>query len=150
MRTTIALLAIAVLAVAVLSACRAREEGESDSATADTATPDDMAGATDTGTTERVSAPASPARRDTPRVTRPLQKAGDPVTDSTLPPDDSLRGMRPEMPQVTPPKRPPTWRGFKLPEEMPVRAPVETIRRVEQAPDSVTKGDPAKPPPPAR
>jgi hypothetical protein len=61
-----------------------------------------------------------------------------------------VRAMRPDMPQVTPEKRPRTWRGFKLPEEMPVRAPVETIRRVEQVPDSVMKGDSTKPPPPER
>lgn len=70
------------------------------------------------------------------------------MTDSPLPPDDSLRAMRPDMPKVTPPKRPRTWRGFKLPESMPVRAPVETIRRVEQVPDSVTKGDSTRPPTP--
>jgi hypothetical protein len=29
---------------------------------------------------------------------------------------------------------------------MPVRAPVETIKRVEQVPDSVMKGDSTKPP----
>lgn len=147
MRTTIALLASAVIAVAVLSACRARDDGEIDSAAADTTGSDDTADATDTGTTTSALAPVPPARQDTSRVIRLLRRAGDSSADSTLPPDDSLRRMRPDMPQVTPERRPRTWRGFKLPEEMPVRTPVETIRRVEQAPDSVTKGDPTKPPP---
>ena len=150
MRTTIALLAIAVLAVAALAACRARDDGEADSAAADTARPDDTTGAPDALTPEGASAPASPARQDTPRRTLPVRKAGDPAADSTVPPDDSLRALRPNMPQVTPEKRPRTWRGFKLPEEMPVRAPVETIKRVEQAPDSLMKGDSTKPPRPAR
>lgn len=151
MRTTIALLAVAVIAVVVLSACRARDDGETDSAAADTARPSDTADATAPDTTTGASATVLPARRDTPRVVqRPLRRAGDSSVEAALPPDDSLRRMRPDMPQVTPEKRPRTWRGFKLPEEMPVRAPVETIKRVEQAPDSVTKGDSTKPPRPAR
>ena len=151
MRTTLALLAVAVIAVVVLSACRARDDGDTDSGTADTARPNDTAKATDPDTTTGASATLGPARRDTPRVVqRPLRRAGDSSVDAALPPDDSLRRMRPDMPQVTPEKRPRTWRGFKLPEEMPVRAPVETIKRVEQAPDSVTKGDSTKPPRPAR
>ena len=150
MRTTIALLAIAALAVAVLAACRARDDGESDSAAADTARPDDTTRAPDSVTTKSASAPASPARPDTPRPTLPVRRAGDPAAHSVVPSDDSLRALRPDMPQVTPEKRPRTWRGFKLPEEMPVRAPVETIKRVEQAPDSLMKGDSTKPPRPAR
>lgn len=144
MRTTIVLLAIAVLAVAVLNACRARDDGTSDNAAPDTASADDMATSTDTVATES-AAVASSTRQSPPRSIPTIRRAGDTVTDSTLPPDDSIRAMRPEMPQVTPPKRPRTWRGFKLPEEMPVRVPVETIKRVEQAPDSVTKGDSTKP-----
>jgi hypothetical protein len=150
MRTTIALLAIAVLAVAVLAACRVRDDGESDSAAADTARPDDTTGARDSVTTESASAPASPTRQDIPRSALPVRRASDAAADSALPSDDSLRALRPKMPQVTPEKRPRTWRGFKLPEEMPVRAPVETIKRVEQAPDSLMKGDSTKPPRPAR
>jgi hypothetical protein len=144
MRTTIVLLAIAVLAVAVLGACRARDDGTSDSAVPDTTSADDTLTGPDTVATESASVAAS-TRQDSPRPTQTIRLAGDTVTDSTLPPDDSIRAMRPEMPQVTPPKRPRTWRGFKLPEEMPVRVPVETIKRVEQAPDSVTKGDSTKP-----
>lgn len=150
MRTTIALLAIAALAVAVLAACRARDDGESDGAVTDTARPDDTTRAPHSVTPQSASAPASPARQDTPRPALPIRRAGDPAADSVVPSDDSLRALRPDMPQVTPEKRPRTWRGFKLPEEMPVRAPVETIRRVEQAPDSLMKGDSTKPPRPAR
>ena len=145
MRTTIALLALAVLAVAVLSACRARDDGEADS-TADTTRLDETAAARDSVSADS-SAPARPSSRpDTPATRRSVKRAGDPG-DSSLPPEDSVRATRPEMPQVTPPKRPRTWRGFKLPEEMPVRAPVETIKRVEQVPDSAMKGDSTKPPP---
>ena len=147
MRTAIALLAIAAIAVAVLSACRARDDGDIDSAAADTTRSADSAAATDTDTTPSASAPVPPARKDTSRVLRTLRRAGESSADSTLPPDDSLRRMRPDMPQITPEKRPRTWRGFKLPEEMPVRTPVETIKQIEHAPDSVTKGAPAKPPP---
>lgn len=147
MRTAIALLAIAAIAVAVLSACRARDEGDIDSAAADTTRSTDTADATDTGTTPSASAPGPPAPKDTSRLIRTLRRAGDSSADSTLPPDDSLRRMRPDMPQITPEKRPRTWRGFKLPEEMPVRTPVETIKQIEQVPDSVTKGDPARRPP---
>jgi|RhiMetdeSRZDD1v2_1073273.scaffolds.fasta_scaffold1237767_2 hypothetical protein len=151
MRTTFALLAIAVIAIVALSACRARDDGETDSAAADTAAPSDTADAVHTDTTIGAAASVRPARQDTPRVVqRSLRRASDSSADTTLPPDDSLRRMRPDMPQITPEKRPRTWRGFKLPEEMPVRMPVETIRQVEQVPDSVTKGDSTKPPPPAR
>jgi hypothetical protein len=153
MRTTIVLLAIAVLAVAVLGACRARDDGAPDSVAADSAAPDTAARSADTitsrdtiaakGASVTPSAPRESPRRSTPAIRR----AGDTVTDS-LPPDDSIRAMRPKMPQVTPPKRPRTWRGLKLPEAMPVRAPVETIKRVEQVPDSVQKGDSTRPPTP--
>lgn len=147
MRTTIVLLAIAVLAVAVLGACRAREDGASDSAAiVETPHPADTVASPDTVRGDRAPVAASTSRQSPARSTPPIRRAGDTVTDSTLPPDDSIRAMRPEMPQITPPKRPRTWRGFKLPEEMPVRAPVETIQRVEQAPDSPVKGDSTKPP----
>lgn len=148
MRTTIVLLAVAVLAVVVLAQCRAQEESESDSTASDSARSDDTASA-GASQTDSAQTPVSAARTDTPRATRSIRRATDSATDS-LPPDDSVRAMRPELPQVTPPKRPRTWRGFKLPEEMPVRAPVETIKQVEQVPDSVMKGDSTKPPPPTR
>jgi len=143
MRTTIVLLAIAVLAVAVLAACRARDDGTSDSAAPDSAPSDDTLTKRDTVATDSASVAAS--TRQPPVLSTPtIRRAGDTASDS-LPPDDSIRAMRPKMPQVTPEKRPRTWRGFKLPEEMPVRAPVETIKRVEQAPDSVMKGDSTRP-----
>jgi hypothetical protein len=149
MRTTIVLLGVGALAIGVLAACRARDDGDPDSAAPDTTRGDDTAATTAAGSTDSGAASMSPARQDTPRVTRPIRRAGDSTSDS-LPPDDSIRAMRPDMPQVTPEKRPRTWRGFKLPEEMPVRAPVETIKRVEQVPESVMKGDSTKPPPPDR
>ena len=146
MRTTVVLLAIAVLAVAILGGCRAREDEEVDGALLDTARVADSVADRDTIATESASVASSAPRRSPERSTPAVRRTGDTVTDSTLPPDDSIRAMRPEMPQVTPPKRPRTWRGFKLPEEMPVRAPLETIQRVEPAPDSVMKGDSTKPP----
>ena len=149
MRTTIVLLAIAVLAVAVLAACRARDDGAADSATPDTARAADTIASRDTVAVESASVtPSAPRQSPSPGRSLPtIRRAGDTVPD-TLPPDDSIRAMRPKMPQVTRPKRPRTWRGFKLPEEMPVRAPVETIKRVEQIPDSLVKGDSTKPPTP--
>lgn len=149
MRTTIVLLAIAVLAVAVLGACRPRDEGASDTTALDTTPANDTGTIADTVSTDSASVAASTPRPNPTRSTPTARRAGDTVTDSTLPPDDSVRALRPEMPQVKPPKRPRTWRGFKLPEEMPVRVPVETIKRVEQMPDSTVKGDPTKPQPPA-
>ena len=152
MRTTIVLLAMAVLAVAALGACRARDDGEPDSVAADSAAPDTARSADTIASRDTIAAkgnsvtPSAP--RESPRQSTPaIRRAGDTVTDS-LPPDDSIRAMRPKMPQVTPPKRPRTWRGLKLPEAMPVRAPVETIKRVEPVPDSVQKGDSTTPPMP--
>ena len=150
MRTTILLLAVAVLAVAVLAACRTRDEGSADRVEPDTARANDTVAASDTVATDSASVAASTPRRPPARSGVPIRRAADTVPDSALPPDDSIRAMRPDMPQVTPAKRPRTWRGFKLPEEMPVRAPLETMTRVEQAPDSVMKGDSTKPPRPER
>ncbi len=144
MRTTIVLLAIAVLAVAVLGACRAEDDETPDSAAADTVSANDTVPSGDTVAAHSASLATSPRQRP-PRSIPTIRRAGDTVTDSTLPPDDSIRAMRPEMPKVTPEKRPRTWRGFKLPEEMPVRPPVETLQQVERLPDSVTKGDSTKP-----
>jgi hypothetical protein len=151
MRTTIVLLAIAALAVAILGACRPRDDdGTADSAAVDTARAVDSGASRDSLVTESASVSASAAPRSPARSALPIHRAGDPVSDSPLPPDDSIRAMRPDMPQVTQPKRPRTWRGLKLPEAMPVRAPVETIKRVEQVPDSMMKGDSTKPPTPDR
>jgi outer membrane biosynthesis protein TonB len=151
MRATIVLLAAALLVVAVLVACRARDDSAADSATSDSGPPDGSAADSGVVANEPASPSPSVPRGEKPRANTPeVRRAGDPARDSTLPPEDSIRGMRPELPQVTPGKRPRTWRGFKLPEEMPVRAPVETIRQVEQVPDSVMKGDSTKPPKPDR
>lgn len=150
MRTTIVLLAIAVLTVAVLAACRLRDDVPADTEAPDTTRADDTAGVDDPVAADSASAMRSTPRQGTAAPSLPVRRAGDTAAKSTLPPDDSIRAMRPEMPQVTPQKRPRTWRGFKLPEEMPVRTPVETIKRVEQVPDSVMKGDSTKPPRPAR
>lgn len=150
MRTTIVLLAIAVLTVAVLAACRLRDDVPADTEAPDTTRADDTAAVGDTVAADSASVVTSTPRQSPAPRGLPVQRAGDTAAKSTLPPDDSIRAMRPEMPQVTPQKRPRTWRGFKLPEEMPVRAPVETIKRVEQVPDSVMKGDSTKPPGPER
>lgn len=150
MRTTIVLLTIAVLTVAVLAACRLRDDVPADTEAPDTTRADDTAGVGDPVAADSGSAMRSTPRQGAAAPGLPVRRAGDTATKSTLPPDDSIRAMRPEMPQVTPQKRPRTWRGFKLPEEMPVRTPVETIKRVEQVPDSVMKGDSAKPPRPER
>lgn len=151
MRTTIVLLAAAVLVVAVLLACRARDDSAADSATSDSAPPDESAADTGVVASDTPSPSTSVPRGDHSRASPPeVRRAGDPARDSTLPPEDSIRAMRPHMPQVTPEKRPRAWRGFKLPEERPVRLPVETLRRVEQVPDSEMKGDSTKPPKPDR
>jgi len=147
MRTTILLLAIAVLVVAVLAACRPRDESASDSAASDSVPADDTAA--DGAPVSNDTAPTSATRPALPRTPRAARPAGASTRDSALPPDDSIRAMRPEVPQVTPPKRPRTWRGFKLPEEMPVRTPVDTIKTLAPA-ESVMKGDSTKPPTPDR
>ena len=150
MRTTILLLAIAVLVFAVLAVCRPRDESASDSAAADSAAPDTVpADDTAEAPVPNDTAPMSTTRPPLPRTPRAARPADASARDSALPPDDSIRAMRPDVPQVTPPKRPRTWRGFKLPEEMPVRTPVETIKPLAPA-DSVMKGDSTKPPTPDR
>jgi hypothetical protein len=87
------------------------------------------------------------ARDDSPgdSVTDDSARADGSATDSGVPASDT-----PARPQPTVGKRPRTWHGFKLPEEMPVRVPLETLGRIEQIPDSVTKRDPTQPPKPDR
>jgi hypothetical protein len=148
MRTTIALLVIAGIVVAVLAACSARDDTVADSAAGDNAPADESQ--SDSVATAGDSAPAAPLTpstrptRDSRVRTPATQRVDDSVRDSTLPAEDSLRAMRPKLPQVTPEKRPRAWRGFKLPEERPVRIPIEP------APDSTMKGDSTKPPKPGR
>jgi hypothetical protein len=152
MRMTMLVFAVAAaVAMVVLAACRTREDSAADSAVDDSARADgsatDSVHATDTGTVS----PAPPLQNAT-RPSKPQpRRVEDPPRDSTLPPEDSIRAMRPKLPQVTPPvKRPGTWRGFKLPEETPVRPPIEPIRRVEPVPDSEAKADSTKAPRPPR
>lgn len=150
MRTTIVLLAAAALVVAVLLACRARDDSTADSTTGDSTPPDGSTADTGVVANDTASRSTSARHGDNSRASTPeVRRTGDPARDSTLPPEDSIRAMRPRLPQVTPGNRPRTWRGFKLPEERAVPLPVETLRRVEQVPDSVMKGDSTKPPKPA-
>jgi hypothetical protein len=147
MRTAIAWLAAAVVVVAVLAACRARENFAADSATDDSARGDGTA----TDTAASMTDSASTSMSVPPKVTKGHRKpqvgrAGEPARDMV--PDDSIRAMQPELPQVRPEKRPRTWRGLKLPEEIPVRPPVEPILGIERVPDSVQKQDSTKPPKP--
>jgi hypothetical protein len=150
MRTTVLLLALAVVAVVVLAACQTRDDAAADSTAADSTESDDSGNVAEAPTSEAASRVAPQAQTDRPRGTSKIRGAADSTADTALPPQDTARALRPDMPQVTPPKRPRTWRGFKLPEEMPVRAPVETIKRVEQVPDSMMKGDSIRPPRPDR
>jgi hypothetical protein len=152
MRTTMLVFAVAaVIAVVVLAACRVREDSAADSAVDDSARADgsatDSVHATDTGTVS----PPVPLQKASRPSTPKARRVEDSPRDSTLPSEDSMRAMRPKLPQVTPPvKRPGTWRGFKLPEETPVRPPIEPIPRVEQVPDSEQKADSTKVPKPPR
>jgi hypothetical protein len=154
MRTTILFLAVAAIVVAVLAACRARDDTVADSAAGDNARTDEsqsdsIASASESAPASTSTRPASPSR-DSRAPTPPTRRADDSARDSTLPAQDSIRAMRPKLPQVTPEKRPRAWRGFKLPEERPVRIPVETVRQAEPVPDSTMKGDSTKPPKPNR
>lgn len=149
MRTTLLLLGIAVLVVAVLAACRAQGDAGDDSATSDNPGADTTE-ETGVAAADTTSLPKSAPRRAQPATTPDARRAADSSTDPTAIPEDSIRAMRPELPQVKPGTRPRTWRGFKLPEEMPVRPPVEPILRVEKLPDSALPPDTTKPPKPAR
>lgn len=83
----------------------------------------------------RGDSPSDSVTDDSGRVDGSANDSGVAASDASAPP------------HPTPGKRPRTWRGFKLPEEMPVRVPLETLRPVEQLPDSVTKRDPEPPNP---
>jgi hypothetical protein len=147
MRTTILVLGIAVLVVAVLAACRAQGDAADDSATNDNSGVADTT--EDSGIAAADTTPAPKAPRREPSATTPdVRRAPDSSKDATDIPEDSIRAMRPELPQVKPGTRPRTWRGFKLPEERPVRPPVQP--RVERVPDSLLPADTAKPPKPDR
>lgn len=146
----LAVLAVAVLIVAVVAACRARDDVAADSAAKDTAPTDGSSVDSAAVATEGTSPSTSALGSDASRESKPKVRPGEDARADLLPSPDSTRLTRPEMPQVSPGKRPRTWRGFKLPEEQPVRTPLETLRLREQAPDSVMKGDSTKPPQPDR
>ena len=149
MRTTILVLGIAVLVVAVLAACRAQDDAADDSASSDNSGIADTAEASGIAAADTTSSPKPATRREPSGTTPDIRRAADSSNDPTAIPEDSIRAMRPELPQVKPGSRPRTWRGFKLPEEMPVRPPIESIRR-EPLPDSVVPPDTTKPPKPDR
>ena len=150
MRATIILLAGVLVIITVLVACRPRDDSSADTVTDDSARADGSAGDSTAPSEAPVPSVTVPAKATSRPSTPELQRAGAQPTDSTPLSEDSIRAVRPELPQVKPGKRSRTWRGFKLPEEMPVRPPVEPIRRVEQIPDSVMKGDSTKPLKPGR
>jgi hypothetical protein len=146
MRTTLLVLGIAVLVVVVLAACRAQDDAADDSATSENQGIADTTEESGIAAADTASSPNEPARREAPAPTSD-PRPPDSSTDTPAIPEDSIRAMRPKLPQVKPGTRPRTWRGFKLPEEMPVRAPIESIKHVEQVPDSVLPADTTKPPP---
>jgi hypothetical protein len=146
MRATLLVLGIAVLVVAVLAACRAQDDATDDSATSEHQGIADTTEESGIAAADTASSANEPARREASAPT-PARRTPDASTDTTAIPEDSIRAMRPRLPQVKPGTRPRTWRGFKLPEEMPVRAPIESIKHVEQVPDSVLPADTTKPPP---
>ena len=146
MRTTLLVLGIAVLVVAVLAACRAQGDAADDSATSENPGIADTTEESGIAAADTASSPKEPPRRK-PSAPTPDRRTPDSSADTTAIPEDSIRAMRPKLPQVKPGTRPRTWRGFKLPEEMPVRAPIESMKRVEQVPDSVLPADTTNPPP---
>ena len=143
MRNLALLLAGAALTLIAVVACRGRDDSAADTTGDDTvragggvhdsltAAPDTTSGVANT------APPASPARR-----------VADKSRDSAVPPADSIGATRPKLPEVVPDSRPGRWRGLKLPETRPVRPPIESIRAIEQVPDSVMKGDSTRPRPP--
>jgi hypothetical protein len=145
MRITIALLAIVAITAALIVACRPHDAESNDSTQADSTAardaraPDTVSGAVDTVPPTA----ATPSSRASARSGAPGDTSH--PTD-TIPSQDSLRAMRPRLPQVTP-ERPREWRGLKLPEERRARTPVLPITKIERAPDSVTAQDTTKKPP---
>lgn len=137
------LLAGAALTLIAVVACRARDDSAADTTGDDTVRAaggvhDSSTAAPDTTPGDaNVAPPASPAPR-----------AADRSPDSAVPSADSIRAMRPKLPGVVPDSKPGRWRGLKLPETRPVRPPIESIRAIEQVPDSAMKGDSTRPRPP--
>lgn len=137
MRTTRVLRAVGLLLV--LLACQPRDDSAEDSMSADSTPTDDVTSDSTTASSADTSASAAKPSR----TSRPA-RGGDIARDPRLPPEDSIRAMRPKMPEVLPDSRPGRWRGFKLPEERPVQLPIEQVS------DSVMKGDSTRRPPPRR
>lgn len=143
MRNPVLLLAGAVFTLIAVVACTARDDAGADTTGEDTvraggSVRDSLADTDDTTVGDANVAPGAPASR----------RAADPPRDPAVPPEDSIRAMRPKLPGVVPDSTPGRWRGLKLPEKRPVRTPIESIRAIEQAPDSIMKGDSTRPRPP--
>ena len=134
MRATPVLRAAGLLLALV--ACQPRDDSAEDSMSADSTPTDDLT--PDSAAAESADTNASAANAS--RTSRSA-RGGDTARDAKLPPEDSIRAMRPRMPEVLPDSRPGRWRGFKLPEERPVQLPIEKV------PDSVMKGDSTRRPP---
>lgn len=144
MRNHVLLLAGAAFTLIAVVACTARDDAGGDTTGEDTvraggSVRDSLAGTDDTTAGDVPRVPAS-------------RRAADPPRDTAIPPEDSIRAMRPKLPGVVPDSKPGRWRGLKLPEKRPVRTPLESIRAIEQVPDSIMKGDstPPRPPQPDR
>lgn len=144
MRMTLLLLALAVLTVVGMAACKERGDSEADTTDGDSARAEGSVSDSLTTADDSVTPPASTPRPST------AKRVSDTGRDSAQPPEDSIRAMRPKLPQVVPDSQPGRWRGLKLPEKRPVRPPIEPVSDVEPAPDSVMKGDSTRPPRPKR
>lgn len=143
MRVTVLLLAAGALVAIALAACAANNDPRADTTADDSARADGTTNDTLAAADDSVTESPSTSRSSTPRAVSAAR-------DSSPLPQDSLRAMRPRLPQVVPDSQPGRWRGLKLPERRPVRPPIESIRATEQAPDSVMKGDSTRPPRPDR
>ena len=144
MRMAILLAAVAGLTLVGLAACKARNGSDADTTDGDSARAEGRVSDSLAAADDSVTPPASPSR---PSASR---READPPRDSTLPPEDSIRAMRPRLPQVVPDSQPGRWRGLKLPEKRPVQPPIEPIQKADPPPDSVMKGDSTPPPKPNR
>jgi hypothetical protein len=141
MRNVVLLLAGVALTLIAVVACTARDDAGADTSGEDTARADgsvrDTLSETDPRAgDENVVPPALPSSR-----------AADRPRDTAIPTHDSIRATRPKLPGVVPDSKPGRWRGIKLPEKRPV-TPIESIRAIEPAPDSIMKGDSTRPRPP--
>jgi hypothetical protein len=141
MRNAALLLAGATLTLVAVVACTARDDAGADTSGEDTA----RAGGSVRDSVTETAPTAGDAKVAPPAPLSP--RTADASRDRAIPPDDSIRAMRPKLPGVVPDSKPGRWRGLKLPEKRPV-TPIESIRAIEQVPDSIMKGDSIRPPPP--